>query len=191
MTDLYWEIFTDMIKGIPGDIVECGVGRGVSLIKIGKINRDRIIFGYDSFLGFPEPTPEDNSKRNPKKGEWSKSLDGTFDYTKQYVSDILAAEGLGNIILVDGFFDKTLNDHPDRPIALLHVDGDLYQSHKVILENLFGLVSCGGLVIFDDVYKDKSECPFPGAYKAVKEFLGDRFDDMKKSISGNYYYVKP
>ena len=47
------------------------------------------------------------------------------------------------------------------------------------------------VIVFDDVLANIKDPPFPGARTAVKEFLGDRFDDLKTSIAGNCYYVKP
>ena len=54
---IYWYEYFRMIKNIPGDIVECGVGRGRSLTVISTLNTllepseggERKIFAYDSF----------------------------------------------------------------------------------------------------------------------------------------------
>ena len=59
------------------------------------------------------------------------------------------------------------------------------------LNELFPKVASGGLVIFDDFFIDEDPNEgFPGARLAVKEFFGDRYKDLKKSIGGTYYYVK-
>jgi predicted O-methyltransferase YrrM len=91
--------------------------------------------------------------------------------------------------LTAGFFETSLPGHPDRPIALLHVDGDPYQSYLATLENLF---PNGGIVVFDDfaVGEDPHES-FPGARQALKDFLRDDYRNLKPSIGGTYYYVKP
>ena len=73
----WWEFFRE-VQDVKGDIVECGVGRGRSLITLSAINKltsvlegcgERKIFAFDSFQGFPEPTFNDKSPRNPKKAE--------------------------------------------------------------------------------------------------------------------------
>jgi O-methyltransferase len=94
--------------------------------------------------------------------------------------------------LTAGFFETSLRGHPDRPIALLHVDGDLYQSYLATLENLFPKVASGGIVVFDDfaVGEDPHES-FPSARQAVRDFLRDDYRNLKPSIGGTYYYVKP
>ena len=59
-------------KDIDGCIVECGVGRGFSLVNFSLANSirniNKNIYGYDSFEGFPEPSEEDISFRNTAKG---------------------------------------------------------------------------------------------------------------------------
>ena len=53
---IYWNSFFEKTLHIPGDIVECGIGRGRSILIIAVLNelygRKRKIFGYDSFLDF-------------------------------------------------------------------------------------------------------------------------------------------
>jgi len=156
----------------------------------------RQIYGYDSFeKGFPEPTSEDDSPRNPKKGEWSKSPSGKYEYTKDFIEKVLSTSGIPlneiKLNLTEGFFHESLKNHPQKPISILHIDGDLYQSYKDTLNFLFDKVSPGGIIIFDDFQakNEKSE-RFPGAGKAVKEFLKDDYDSLKVSIAGNYYYIK-
>jgi hypothetical protein len=98
---------------------------------------------------------------------------------------------VSRMTLTAGFFENSLPGHPDRPIALLHVDGDLYRSYISTLENLFPKVVPGGIVVFDDfsVGEDANES-FPGARQAVKDFLKEDYKNLKPSIGGTYYYVK-
>ena len=82
--------------------------------------------------------------------------------------------------------------HPDRSIALLHVDGDLYQSYASTLQHLYARVAKGGIIVFDDFFEkdDETPEPFPGARQAVKDFLGDTFYTLQVSMIGTYYLVK-
>ena len=77
-----------------------------------------------------------------------------------------------NVKLIKGFFNESLTKYPGDKIAILHIDGDLYQSYKDCLGMLYKYVSRGGIVVFDDFllvsYEGES---FPGARKAVSEFL--------------------
>jgi len=200
---IYWWKFFEMVSKIKGDIVECGVGRGRSLLVMSAINclleesegGGRRIFAYDSFEGFPEPSAEDNSPRQPKKGEWSGSPSGKYQYSIDFTWSVLQEAGIlidkQNIILTKGFFNDTLPNHPQRPIALLHVDGDLYQSYKDTLTNLYDRVAIGGLIIFDDFLAEwEKEESWPGARLAVKEFLGEKFNYLKTSERGTCYFIK-
>jgi len=200
---IYWMKFFQLTANVSGDIVECGVGRGRSLLIISAINYlldkeeggQRRIFGYDSFKGFPDPTIEDKSPRNPRKGEWSYSNSGKYKYSEEFTRVILSEAGIPlrevSLALSEGFFSNSLKNHPKRQIAILHIDGDLYQSYKAVLENLYDKVSKGGVIVFDDFIAEESKKEnFPGARLAVKEFFGDKFSKLKISVGGTCYYVK-
>lgn len=190
-----------MIKKVHGDIVECGVGRGRSLLIISAINYlldkneggGRKVYGYDSFQGFPEPTMQDKSYRNPKKGEWSHSPSGKYKYTPIFIKKILDQAGLPEnvpLTLKKGYFEKTLPHHSSKPIALLHVDCDLYQSYKTTLETLFDKVASGGVIVFDDLIAGDKNPGFPGAMQALRDFFQSEVKKLKISIAGKYYYIK-
>ena len=156
---------------------------------------EREVFAYDSFEGFPAPTEEDKSVRNPKEGEWSFSPSGKYKYSKEFTELVLMEAGVPlselSISITKGFFSDSLKRHPNRPIALLHVDGDLYSSYKDTLENLYELVSPGGIIVFDDFLAEQVEGEsFPGSRQAVREFLGDKIDNLKVSIAGTNYLIK-
>ncbi|MST04250.1 MAG: hypothetical protein EXS49_01625 [Candidatus Pacebacteria bacterium] len=187
---IYYGKLYSQIKNIPGNIVECGVGRGRSFLYLSSLaffeNNKRNLFGFDSFEGFPEPKKEDNSVRNPKKGEWSGT--STMDILNALKTAGLSEEYLKNQIhLIKGFFDKTLSSYSSGPIALLHIDADLYDSYKCALETLYPKVSKGGLVLFDEYGTEE----WPGATKAVNDFFGEKSKNIKyDSIVKKYYYIK-
>jgi O-methyltransferase len=54
-----------------------------------------------------------------------------------------------------------------KQIAILRLDGDLYESYKIPLQHLFDAVSPGGFVVIDDWI-------LKGCREAVTEFLADR-----------------
>ncbi len=187
---LYYGKLYSQIKNVPGNIVECGVGRGRSFLYLSSLaffeNNKRHLFGFDSFEGFPEPKKEDNSFRNPKKGEWSGT--STHDILNKLKTAGLSADYIkNNISLIKGFFDKTLSSYSAGPIALLHIDADLYDSYKCALETLYSKVSKGGLVLFDEYSTEE----WPGATKAVNDFFGEKSKNIKyDSTVKKYYYIK-
>jgi len=198
---IYWLKYFEIVKNVPGDIVECGIGRGRSLLVISAINSilnkdeggERNVYGYDSFEGFSEPSIEDDSYRKPKKGEWSASPSGKYEYSQEFIKLVLteAMVPVNNLKLTKGFFGDSLINHPNNPIAILHVDGDLYQSYIDTLQNLYPKVSKGGLIVFDDFLAQKDDNErWPGARKAVEEFFGDKIENLKISERGTPYYIK-
>ena len=54
------------------------------------------------------------------------------------------------VIFVEGFFSETLPLLDVEPFALIRLDGDMYESTYVALENLYPRLSIGGFVIIDD-----------------------------------------
>ena len=88
--------------------------------------------------------------------------------------------------LIKGWFSDTLPSF-DKPISLLHVDVDLYQSYLDVLENLYPMVSHGGVVAFDE-YRDPN---WVGASQAIHEFFGNDVNIRESEIlPGKYYLVK-
>jgi hypothetical protein len=70
------------------------------------------------------------------------------------------------IHIVKGWFQETLPIHKEAvgAIALLRMDGDLYESYKQPLEILYDQVVPGGFIVFDDWM-------LKGCRIAVLEFL--------------------
>ncbi len=199
---VYWWEFFRKIQKVKGDIVECGVGRGRSLITLSAINKlisqtegtdERRIFALDSFEGFPEPTVKDVSSRNSKKGEWSNSPNNQFSYSPDSISKVLKHADIDSTInFIKGFFDKTTLNLPTDEIAILHLDGDLYESVLHPLNNLWKQVAVGGIIVIDDFLFDSDDNEgFPGARLAVMEFLekNNSFEYLQ-SIRGTPYLIR-
>jgi len=187
---LYIQHFMSLITGKEGAVVECGVGKGRTFLLfsffIGQEGKGRKLWGFDSFEGFPEPHAADASKRNPKAGEWS----GT---SPADIRLILRRAGIKpdaiekRTVLVPGFFENTMHKYDGTPIALLHVDADLYQSYKTVLDALVPFVVDGGIVLFDEYGTEK----WPGATKAVDEFLANKQWTLQKhESSGKFFFIK-
>ena len=145
----------DRIRHLEGDIVECGVGRGDSLLQFAYFIREegksRNLWGFDSFEGFPEPTLEDVSPRHSQKGDWSDtSLYGVMQKLTQAGFD--AEFVRAHVTLVKGFFTTSLVKYTGNKIALLHLDVDLYSSYSETLNTLFPRVVQDGAILFDEVH---------------------------------------
>jgi hypothetical protein len=185
---IYFEEMFRKSSPIPGDLVECGVSIGTGLLNWCLLTElsgaDRQIFGYDSFAGFPASVEEDRMAN----GDFQTSR-GDYASPPELVLRVLAEGRVSpefirdRVRLVRGFFDKTLPDHT-RPIALLHLDCDLYDSYLVCLGALYSRVVPGGIIMFDE-YEDET---FPGARVAIDEFFSDKPETLVRY--DRYGYVK-
>lgn len=166
-------VFTVLDDGVPGDLLECGVWRGGAAILMRGILaacdvRDRVVFLADSFAGLPKPeTPQDahldlSAERRP---ELAVSVERVRDHFALY--DLLD----DRVRFLEGWFKDTLPSAPVERIAVLRLDGDLYESTMTALTALYDRVSPGGFVIVDD-YGALSVCR-----QAVEEFRAERSID--------------
>jgi O-methyltransferase len=165
-----------------GDIIECGVFRGSTLLGMAHRlavlgRRGATLFGCDSFQGFPAPSKEDALR------------DGTFhertqegiysDTSCEALRSRIIALGYGrNIQLVKGFFSDTLSQFAQMKFRVAHLDCDLYQSYVTCLEFLYPRIVPGGYMVFDEY--DTSESVYPGARKAIDEFLADKPERLQR-----------
>ena len=178
------------IEDIEGSIVECGVGPGQSLFEFSvistRLDKPRHIYGFDTFRGLPAPTPVD--------GEWNVVAKGFWNYSQEHVRDELLLAGLdrdfisANITFIEGEFSESIPPlWEGEPIALLHLDCDIYESYRVALERLYNYVTPGGIIAFDEYGYEN----WPGATKAIDEFFEDKPESVIQSpVSERHYTVK-
>ncbi|OGD10324.1 MAG: hypothetical protein A2Y86_04070 [Candidatus Aminicenantes bacterium RBG_13_62_12] len=180
----------ERIAAVEGSVVECGVGKGITLLILTALalseGKGRSVWGFDSFEGFPEPTSQDASARMPKKGEWSGTSPEDIRLFLEKAG--ISREDIGRAVtLVPGFFENSLSSYDGSPIAFLHVDVDLYESYHAVLKSLFRFVSPGGVILFDE-YGDYK---WPGAKKAVDAFLRGKHRHLEQeALSGKYFIIK-
>jgi O-methyltransferase len=167
-------------EGIEGDLVECGVWKGgsvmaaaLTLMRAGDTSRDLYLF--DTFTGMPEPGEEDVP--SPYDGyslhkRWRRHDQADSEWAGIPVGTVRAnVESTGypreRIKCVVGMVEDTIPDSaPDR-IALLRLDTDWYSSTKHELEQLFPRLADGGVLIIDDYGH------YEGARKAVDEYFAE------------------
>jgi len=139
-------------EGIPGDLIETGAWRGGCCILMRGVLKangvtDRKVYVADSFSGLPPPDPECEQDRGHDSSE-NEQLAVSADQVRTN----FARYGLldDQVVFVEGLFQDTLPSLDVSPFALLRLDGDLYESTLVALENLYPRLSPGGFVIVDD-----------------------------------------
>jgi hypothetical protein len=160
------------VSHIPGDIVECGVFKGASLSRFVKFRSlfdnlsSKKIIAFDVFGEFPEAQYENDKKKREKfiREAGNKSVG-----KDEMISIFKKLDLYHNIELVEGDILDTVPEYkaenPHLKISLLHIDVDLYEPTKVVLEAFYPLMVKGGIVILDDYGA------FAGANKAIDDFF--------------------
>lgn len=179
------------VQNIDGALVECGVGAGAQLMAMALTWTKKDIIGFDSFEGIPLASEHDETQ--PGIGKFT-------PVANRLVSSGITVHSVENVLenflqfeipayrvkLIRGWFQNTLPKFQPIPIALLRLDGDLYESTLVCLQYLYPLVSVGGVVIIDD-------WALKGARKAVKEYFGKNMPTVTE-VPGTetvvYFYKK-
>ncbi len=175
-------------RNIPGDFLEAGVWRGGSTILMRALLKtngigDRTVWVADSFEGLPKPKDE-----WPQDAGDEHHLHPALAVSLEQVRANFQRFGLldEQVRFVKGWFHETLPLAPVGRLAVLRLDGDMYESTYVTLTALYDKVSDGGFVIVDD-YGYIDSCK-----QAVHDFLNSRqlHPDIKTVDWTGVYWVK-
>jgi O-methyltransferase len=144
---------TVLQEKVPGDFMETGVWRGGACILLRGILKafdvkDRRVWLADSFAGLPKPDPEkypaDQGSVFHSYPELAIPLDQVRENFRRY--DLLDNQ----VMFLKGLFSETLPSAPVGKLALLRLDGDMYESTMDALTWLYPKLSPGGYCIIDD-----------------------------------------
>ena len=152
---------------VPGDFIETGVWRGGATIFMRAILKahgvtDRAVWVADSFEGLPPP----NAEKYPFD-------EGSRFHTAEYLAVSLEQVKANfdryglldqQVRFLKGWFRDTLPEAPIHRLAVVRLDGDMYESTMDGLVNLYPKLSVGGYLIVDD-YGIAPSC-----YHAVNDF---------------------
>ena len=160
LTSLQESVETVLADDVPGDLVECGVWRGGACILMRAVlaaygDEKRSVWLADSFQGVPRSDPA-NYKAD--KGIRADLAAGILGVSEAEVKANFERYGLldDQVRFLPGWFKDTLQDAPIDQIALLRLDGDLYESTIQALDALYPRLSPGGFCIVDDYYAVKA-----------------------------------
>ncbi len=163
-------------NGIPGDITECGVWRGgsmmaaaLTLLALG--DQSRRLFLYDTYEGMSEPTGHDTTPWGDSAAAMLERYPrGTGPWCYASVDEVranLLSTGYpaDKIIMIAGKVEDTIPGRLPGELSLLRLDTDWYESTKHELTHLYPLLVRNGVLIIDDYGHWK------GARKAVDEYF--------------------
>jgi len=155
-------------ENVPGDLMETGVWRGGACIMMRAVLNaygisNRRVIAADSFAGFPKPSAEADATFHLHEFR-------DFAVPLEVVKAAFARYGLldDQVVFLQGLFKDTLPTAPVEVLAVLRLDGDMYESTRDGLENLYDKLSIGGTLIADDYFL------FEAQRKAVDEFREER-----------------
>jgi Macrocin-O-methyltransferase (TylF) len=153
-------------EDIPGDFIETGVWRGGACIYMRAVLAaygvtGRRVWVADSFEGLPPPNP---ANYPADAGSWLDQIQ-LLAVSLEEVKENFSKYGMldEQVVFLKGFFKDTLAAAPIERIAILRLDGDMYESTIQALDALYQKVSAGGFVIVDDY-------ALAGCRKAVEDF---------------------
>jgi len=176
------------VRGVPGDVVECGVWRGGGLAMMGAGCADagdtRQLWAFDSFQGLPPPS--DNDTPDEHQAYHAGLNLGDPDMVRMICHRL--GQDPHALHIIPGWFQDTLPTAPVEQIALLHADGDWYDSVRIVLDTLYDRVSPGGAVVVDDY------AYWEGARRALDDFLdahGLPLDVLHHDAAPAAYFFKP
>jgi hypothetical protein len=156
---------------VAGDIAEFGIGTGSSLQAIcstlaalekryGILKMPRkAVYGFDSFQGLPESKlAGDVDAPMVQLGIWGKGKCNSLGVLgiSQLCSRYLPVD---QVQLYEGWFNEALPLlPPEVKFCLVNIDCDLYESTKVVLDDLFGnnRLSDGCILMFDDFFENRA-----------------------------------
>jgi len=173
-----YELYKSIVN-LPGNIVECGVLKGASLLRFCTFREmlespySRKIIGFDMFGTFPDQDdPTDQVFVEKFEGAAGRGI------SLGELEKVLTHKGFINCELIKGDVTNTISEylenHPELKIALLHVDVDVYRPTVVILEQLFERVVSGGLIVLDDY------AIVAGETRSVDEFIAQNSVRIEK-----------
>jgi O-methyltransferase len=155
-------------RDVPGDLIETGVWRGGATIFMRAVlaaygDTSRTVWVADSFRGLPPPSGDyevDLGDIHWTHHELAVPVDEVRRNFERY--------GLldDQVRFLEGWFQDTLPDAPIDQLAVIRLDGDMYESTIVALEALYPRLSVGGYLIVDDYV-------LPGCRRAVDDFRRD------------------
>ena len=174
-------------EGISGALVQCGVWKGGSAAVIALASLDaggggRDLHLFDSFAGIPEPDARIDGAKAVREVGGAAHAQGRLRVANDYrdrggpgsASEVRTwIESLGwppeRLHIHPGWFQDTVPAVAPsiERIAVLHLDGDWYESTRVCLEGLLRRVTPGGFVVVDDY-----GC-YEGCRRAVDEQLSE------------------
>jgi O-methyltransferase len=173
-------------ENVAGDLIETGVMRGGAVILMRAIlkaygDHDRTVWVADSFEGLPPPNPHEYPADAGAQWHLRPLTEAGVAHVRRNFEryDLFDDQ----VKFVPGWFRDTLSNAPIKQIAVLRLDGDLYESTMDALVPLYPKLTPGGFIIIDDYN-------LPMCQKAVNDYrkkMGINNDIITIDDAGVYW----
>jgi hypothetical protein len=182
----HYEIYKEIVN-LPGAVVECGVFKGASLVRLATFrhlleNDDaRHLIGFDAFGKFPSENLQLQADQAFVERYEEQAGHGI---SPDDLKSLMTRKGFSNIELIEGDVLSTVTSYVSANeqlrIALLHLDMDVYEPTRHCLQMLHSRMVPGGIIMFDDYGA------VAGATQAIDEFVRAHDLDLEKA---EFYYT--
>jgi hypothetical protein len=168
-----------------GHVAECGCFRGLSSYQISLYLQERRFqnkfYLFDSFQGLSEFTEADLEGQQVKDIQRrQKEFSCSLETVQRNLRDFTFVKCL------QGWIPERFDDVRNEWFIFVHIDVDLYEPIRDSLQFFYERTLQGGIIAFDDY-----GCTyFPGAKKAVDEFMRDKSDFFLPLPSGSAFMIK-
>jgi hypothetical protein len=163
------------LNNIKYAVAEVGVYKGGSAKVILEVmNRECILYLFDTFEGIPNKTEYDN-------------ITIIGDFNDILYDDILKFFKIyDNVKIYKGVFPQDTSKYVEcEKFKFVHLDVDTYISYKESLEFFYNKMIIGGYILFDDY----NEPTCIGATKAINEFFENKKEKVRQN-NKSYYIMK-
>lgn len=190
---LYYNTLYQKIIDVPGVICEFGVHWGATLAELINLrsiyepfNTGRVIYGFDTFEGFPSVDAKDGGFSNVGDYSTKKGHEEILDEVLQLHESFAPLSQMKKFSLIKGDASETVHDwldaNPHAIISMVIFDMDIYEPTKNVLKAILPRLTKGSVLVFDEL-----NCGhFPGETRAVQEILGVNNLRLKKSPLQSY-----
>ena len=195
----HYEVF-QLVADLPGDIIECGVYKGSSLLTFARFvetfasgDRTRKVVGFDHFKGLADRSEVDgfDERTGNTPDGWNPSSfrDTIYALVEAFNQDSFVPKS-ARVELVDGDVRETapsyVEEHPGLRVSLLHLDMDLYEPTLAALQAFWPRIVTGGVVLLDEY----GITQWPGESKGLEDFFDGKPPRIEKfgwvSAPGGY-----
>lgn len=160
-----------IMNDVPGDLIETGVWRGGACILMRAVLfayniEKRRVWIADSFEGLPRPDAARYPADEHDKFHTYQDLAVSMEEVKRNFEKYGLLDD--QLVFLNGWFKDTLPTASIDSLAILRLDGDMYESTILALDSLYARVSVGGYVIVDDYHVVQ------GCRMAIDEFIAKK-----------------